>query len=80
MGGDDEMMRFLADLHARREFRPFTTEDLIEDVLVAQDTIGPAAARALAPVGRRSRARCRPLSRRVAPRQGRSTEWTSVTS
>ncbi|HEY7150347.1 MAG TPA: hypothetical protein VH391_01575 [Solirubrobacterales bacterium] len=40
MGGDDEMMRFLADLHARREFRPFTTEDLIEDVLVAQDTIG----------------------------------------
>jgi hypothetical protein len=39
LGGDPEMMAFLADLHARRAFQPFTTEDFIDDVLAAQDTI-----------------------------------------
>jgi hypothetical protein len=39
LGGDRKMMEFLADLHARREFQPFTTEDFIHDVLAAQDTI-----------------------------------------
>ncbi len=39
MGGDREMMAFLADLHARREFEPLTTEDFIDDVLAAQDRI-----------------------------------------
>jgi hypothetical protein len=39
MGGDREMMAFLADLHARRELEPFTTDDFIDDVLAAQDSI-----------------------------------------
>jgi hypothetical protein len=39
LGGDREMMAFLADLYARREFRPFTTQELIDDVLAAQDPI-----------------------------------------
>lgn len=39
MGGDRKMMSFLADLHSRREFRPFTTADFIDDVVAAQDAI-----------------------------------------
>ena len=39
MGGDRKMMEFLADLHTRREFKPFTTQDFIDDVLAAQDRI-----------------------------------------
>ena len=42
MGGDREMTAFLADLHERRTFEPFTTDDLIDDVLAAQDEIGRA--------------------------------------
>lgn len=37
LGGDRRMMRFLADLHSRREFKPFTTDDLIDDVVAAAD-------------------------------------------
>ena len=40
MGGDRKMMAFLADLHSRREFQPFTTDAFIDDVVVAQDEIG----------------------------------------
>ena len=39
MGGDRKMMSFLAELHSRRKYRPFTTADFIEDVVTAQDAI-----------------------------------------
>ena len=39
MGGDRKMMLFLADLHSRREFGPFTSADFIDDVVAAQDAI-----------------------------------------
>ena len=39
LGGDDEMFEFLADLHARRVFQPFTTDDFSDDVIAAQDEI-----------------------------------------
>ena len=38
-GGDRKMMSFLADLHSRREFGPFTSADFIDDVVAAQDAI-----------------------------------------
>ena len=41
LGGDRQMIEFLADLHRRRAYRPFTTDDLIDDV-VAQDMIDRA--------------------------------------
>ncbi len=40
LGGDRKMIRFLADVHRRREFKPFTTQDFFDDVLAAQDKIG----------------------------------------
>jgi hypothetical protein len=40
MGGDREMLAFLARLHERRRFEPFTTEEFIEDVVAAEDSIG----------------------------------------
>jgi hypothetical protein len=39
IGGDRKMMAFLADLYARRKFEPFTTADLIDDVLASQSTL-----------------------------------------
>ena len=39
LGGDEEMFAFLADLHARRIFEPFTTRDFIDDVVAAQDEV-----------------------------------------
>lgn len=39
LGGERELLAFLADLHERRAFRPFTTRDLIADVVAAQDEI-----------------------------------------
>ena len=39
LGGNEEMVDFLADLHHRREFHPFTTDDLIDDIVRSQDTI-----------------------------------------
>jgi aminopeptidase N len=39
MGGDEEMIAFLADLHTRRKFEPFTTAEFLDDVLAAQDSI-----------------------------------------
>ncbi|MGH8956749.1 MAG: hypothetical protein ACRDVF_17235 [Microbacterium sp.] len=39
MGGDQAMMAFLAGLHSRRAFEPFTTDDFIDDVAAAQDSI-----------------------------------------
>lgn len=39
MGGDRAMVEFLADLHARRAFAPFTTRTLIDDILAAQDQV-----------------------------------------
>jgi hypothetical protein len=40
LGGNQEMVAFLRDLYHRRAFRPFTTDDLIDDVVAAQDEIG----------------------------------------
>ena len=40
IGGREEMIRFLADLHARRSYRPFTTAELIADVLAAEHSVG----------------------------------------
>ena len=42
LGGTTEMLAFLRDLHERRAFAPFTTEDFIEDVLAAQQEIDRA--------------------------------------
>jgi hypothetical protein len=42
LGGNQEMVGFLGDLYHRRAFRPYTTDDLIEDVVAAQDEIGRA--------------------------------------
>ena len=42
LGGDRQMIEFLADLHRRRAYRPFTTDDLIDDVVAAQDRIDRA--------------------------------------
>ena len=42
LGGDRQMIEFLADLHRRRAYRPFTTDDLIDDVVAAQDMIDRA--------------------------------------
>lgn len=39
LGGPEAMRSFLADLHVRRAFEPFTTEDFIDDVVAAQDEI-----------------------------------------
>jgi len=39
MGDDRKMMSFLAELHSRREYRPFTTADFIDDMIAAQDAI-----------------------------------------
>ena len=36
------MVAFLADRHRRRAFDPFTTDELIDDVLAAQDEIDRA--------------------------------------
>ena len=33
------MHAFLADLHERREFEPFTTEDFIDDVLATKSSL-----------------------------------------
>ena len=38
LGGDDAMIRFLSDLHRRRAFVPFTTEEFIADVVAASDS------------------------------------------
>lgn len=40
MGGDREMTAFLADLYARRRFDPFTTRQVIDDVMAAQKRLG----------------------------------------
>jgi aminopeptidase N len=42
LGGDRAMLEFLADLHDRRAFEPFTTDELIGDIVAAQDEIGRA--------------------------------------
>jgi aminopeptidase N len=42
LGGNRQMIHFLRDLHRRRAFHPFTTEDLIADVVAAQDEIDRA--------------------------------------
>jgi hypothetical protein len=42
LGGERQMIAFLADLHRRRAFVPFTTDDLIDDVVAAQERIGRA--------------------------------------
>jgi len=42
LGGRQEMYAFLADLHRRRAFRPFTTAALIDEVVGAQDRIDRA--------------------------------------
>ncbi|MGH2783386.1 MAG: hypothetical protein ACRDLA_18630, partial [Thermoleophilaceae bacterium] len=42
LGGNRRMIAFLADLHRRRAFDPFTTDELIDDVVAAQDRIGRA--------------------------------------
>ena len=39
LGGSEAMIDFLADLHERRAFRPFTTDELIDDIVAAQDQI-----------------------------------------
>lgn len=39
LGGEDEMLEFLADLHHRRRFEPFSTDELIDDVVAAQHDI-----------------------------------------
>lgn len=39
LGGDREMLDFLADVYRRRAYRPFTTADFVGDVLAAQDRI-----------------------------------------
>jgi hypothetical protein len=39
LGGRAAMNGFLADLHRRRAFEPFTTDDLIADVAAAQDRV-----------------------------------------
>ena len=39
LGGPTQMLAFLRDLHERRVFDPFTTEDLIADILDAQDAV-----------------------------------------
>jgi len=39
LGGSRPMIAFLADLHRRRAFRPFTTDELIDDVVAAQTRI-----------------------------------------
>jgi hypothetical protein len=33
------MIAFLADLHRRRAFHPYTTDDLIDDLVATQPTI-----------------------------------------
>jgi hypothetical protein len=33
------MLEFLADLHRRRAYRPFTTGELIDDIVNAQDRV-----------------------------------------
>ena len=40
MGGDREMLAFLARLHERRGFEPFTTDEFSKDVVSAEDSIG----------------------------------------
>lgn len=42
LGGNRKMIAFLADLHHNRAFRPFTTEQLIDDILAAQKKIDRA--------------------------------------
>ena len=42
LGGNREMIAFLADLHRRRAFEPFTTDDFIDDVVAAQSKIDRA--------------------------------------
>jgi hypothetical protein len=39
LGGSDEMVDFLTDLHERRALEPFTTDELIDDIVGAQDEI-----------------------------------------
>ena len=39
LGGNPQMIAFLRDLHERRAFEPFTTDDLIDDIVAAQDWI-----------------------------------------
>ncbi|MCI0435293.1 MAG: hypothetical protein L0271_16875 [Gemmatimonadetes bacterium] len=40
---DKVQIDFLRDLHERRAFEPFATDELIEDILAAQDVIGRQA-------------------------------------
>jgi hypothetical protein len=42
MGGTRPMVDFLAGLHRRRAFHPFTTDDFIDDVVRAQDRLSRA--------------------------------------
>ncbi len=42
LGGKQRMLGFLADLHSRRAYRPFTTQELIDDALAAQDSVDRA--------------------------------------
>ena len=39
LGGNKEMIDFLADLHQLRAFEPYTTDDFIDDVVAAQSEI-----------------------------------------
>lgn len=39
LGGRQPMLEFLADLHARRAYDPFTTDELIDDAVTAQDSV-----------------------------------------
>ena len=38
LGGDRAMLRFLGRLHAKRAFRPFSTEEFIDDVMQATES------------------------------------------
>lgn len=42
LGGEQQMIAFLADLHRRRAFDPFTTDELIDDVVAEQEAIDRA--------------------------------------
>jgi hypothetical protein len=42
LGGEQRMVAFLADLHERRAFDPYTTDDLVDDVVAEQDDLDRA--------------------------------------
>jgi Peptidase family M1 domain len=42
LGGEGAMLAFLADLHEQRAFEPFTTDELLDEVVAAQDSLDRA--------------------------------------